>query len=253
MIKHKYYAIFWLSLKKSLVYRSNTALTLIVQALNLGVSLLMWHFILKDAANSTWSFQMMAQYLIMTNTLSLIFSVNPAFTLAKLVRSGELSNYLIRPLSLYWYLLFYTLGQQLSLLVLDLVLLIIMQVKLVSMLVLVGYLIVAFLMFFNLMLIIGSFSFWIIQMWQLRAGINAIYFLLGGIYFPLSYLGKSAAFLQYNPFSLVTDVPARFISQNGTFSLIPYFISCIIWLLIFMVIFKVIIKKGQAKYEGVSL
>ena len=115
------------------------------------------------------------------------------------------------------------------------------------------YLVIAFFMFFNLMLLIGTISFWLVQLWPLRAGINAIYMLLGGLYFPLKLLGPSFAFLQYNPFSLVTDVPARYISRPGNMSLVISASVSMLWAIIFLLLFKLIFKKGQVRYEGVGL
>ena len=90
-IMKKYLPIFYLGIKSSLVYRGNYLIKIITQVLNLIVTLWMWCWLMS---NNVHNFNYLAKYLIMTNTLSLLFSIAPTFTLADLIQSGKLSNYL---------------------------------------------------------------------------------------------------------------------------------------------------------------
>lgn len=210
----KYLPIFYLGIKSSLVYRGNYLIKIITQVLNLIVTLWMWCWLM---GNNVHNF-----------------------------------NYLAKPVSLYWYLYLTYIGSQLPLIIFYLVLGLYFNLN-IGFINLILYLIFCSFMFFNLALVFGSLGFWLINMWPLKSGLFAIYLLFGGLYFPLSMLGKNIySWLQYNPFSLVTDVPAKLIASNINQTNI-YYLAVTVWLIIFYCIYKKTFKLGLKKYEGVGV
>ena len=245
----RYLPVYYLGLKNSLIYRANMIMKLVLQLASLLVTVLMWKFILTESG----SFQQMARYLLVTNLISLIFTTGPVFQFADMVESGNLSLYLTRPLSLYWYLFNYNLGLQTPLLLLYLILLLFLLKSAGPVLLLLIYLFLSSLMFFSLMMVLAMLSFWLINMWPLRSGINAVYLLLGGLYFPLNLLGPVYQYLKYNPFSLVTDFPARLLT--GTTDWRDFFANCLAvccWLFLSVLLGKTLFKKGIKTFEGVG-
>lgn len=243
----RYLPVYYLGLKNSLIYRANMIMKLVLQLASLLVTVLMWKFILAESGN----FQQMARYLLATNLISLIFTTGPVFQFADMVESGNLSLYLTRPLSLYWYLFNYNLGLQTPLLLLYLILLLFLVKSAGPVFLLLIYLLLSSLMFFSLMMVLAMLSFWLINMWPLRSGINAVYLLLGGLYFPLNLLGPVYQYLKYNPFSLVTDFPARLLT--GTTGQRDFFTNCLAvccWLLLSVLLGKALFKKGIKTFEG---
>lgn len=243
----RYLPVYYLGLKNSLIYRANMIMKLVLQLASLLVTVLMWKFILTESG----SFQQMARYLLATNLISLIFTTGPVFQFADMVESGNLSLYLTRPLSLYWYLFNYNLGLQTPLLLLYLILLLFLVKSAGPVFLLLIYLLLSSLMFFSLMMVLAMLSFWLINMWPLRSGINAVYLLLGGLYFPLNLLGPVYQYLKYNPFSLVTDFPARLLT--GTTDQRDFFTNCLAvccWLLLSVLLGKALFKKGIKIFEG---
>ncbi|MGM9906271.1 ABC-2 family transporter protein [Lactobacillus sp.] len=243
----RYLPVYYLGLKNSLIYRANMIMKLVLQLASLLVTVLMWKFILAESGN----FQQMARYLLATNLISLIFTTGPVFQFADMVESGNLSLYLTRPLSLYWYLFNYNLGLQTPLLLLYFILLLFLVKSAGPVFLLLIYLLLSSLMFFSLMMVLAMLSFWLINMWPLRSGINAVYLLLGGLYFPLNLLGPVYQYLKYNPFSLVTDFPARLLT--GTISQRDFFANCLAvccWLLLSVLLGKALFKKGIKTFEG---
>lgn len=245
----KYTPTFYLGIKNSLIFRSNLVFGWLIQLTNLFVSLWMWYALLKNN-----NFIDMAKYLIITNTTALIFTTSPLYMLSNLIQSGRLSICLTKPISIYWYLFFYNMGKQLPLLLFYIGLFILFAHNALVIFILFMYLALSTMMFFNLMIVLGSLGFWLINMWPLRNGINAIYLLLGGLYFPLTMLGKDLyRWLQYNPFSLITDVPARMIVGNSTNNIMQYYIAVIIWGIVFYYLGKFLFKKGMKVYEGIGV
>lgn len=243
----RYLPVYYLGLNNSLIYRANMIMKLVLQLASLLVTVLMWKFILAESGN----FQQMARYLLATNLISLIFTTGPVFQFADMVESGNLSLYLTRPLSLYWYLFNYNLGLQTPLLLLYLILLLFLVKSAGPVFLLLIYLLLGSLMFFSLMMVLAMLSFWLINMWPLRSGINAVYLLLGGLYFPLNLLGPVYQYLKYNPFSLVTDFPARLLTR--TTDQRDFFTNCLAvccWLLLSVLLGKALFKKGIKTFEG---
>ena len=243
----RYLPVYYLGLKNSLIYRANMIMKLVLQLASLLVTVLMWKFILAESGN----FQQMTRYLLATNLISLIFTTGPVFQFADMVESGNLSLYLTRPLSLYWYLFNYNLGLQTPLLLLYLILLLFLLKSAGPVFLLLIYLLLSSLMFFSLMMVLAMLSFWLINMWPLRSGINAVYLLLGGLYFPLNLLGPVYQYLKYNPFSLVTDFPARLLT--GTTDWRDFFANCLAvccWLFLSVLLEKTLFKKGIKTFEG---
>ncbi|BDR59757.1 ABC-2 family transporter protein [Lactobacillus xylocopicola] len=251
MVK-KYLAIFYLGLKDSLIYRSNYVIKLIIQFVNLIVSLLMWSWISRK--NSLIDYRSLAQYLVVTNITVLLFTTHPAFQLSNLIKSGKIVNFITKPVSLFWYLYFHNVGYSTPLFIFYFLMILFFKVQFKTMLLLLCYFVLAYLMFFSMMMLLGSLGFWVINMWPLRAGINAIYSLLGGLYFPLSLLGqKTYSWIHFNPFSLVTDIPARLISGMLDTHVVNNFCMLGIWTFIFLIGYCVLLTKGLHKYDGASV
>lgn len=246
----KYLSIMHLGIKSGLVFRANYLIKIATQALSLLVTLWMWQWIGNGQKSDLTS---ISQYLIITNLLSLVFSISPAFNLANLIKSGKLSFYLTRPVSLYGHLYLQFLGSQLPLLAVYLVVVLAIHLSADIIISLVLYVMVTSIMFFNLMMITGSLAFWLINLWPLRSGLYAIYLLLGGLYFPLKMLGSRIySWLKYNPFSLVTDIPAN-IAIAKVDQLQSYYLAAVIWAIVFYLGYRLIYAKGQKKYEGVGV
>lgn len=251
MIK-KYIAVFYLGLKNSLIYRSNYVIKLILQFANLIVSLLMWSWISKT--NNSIDFRSLAQYLVITNITVLLFTTNPAFQLSNLIKSGKIVNFITKPVSLFWYLYFQNIGYSAPLLVFYFLMILFFKVQFKVIILLLLYLAIAYLMFFSMMMLLGTLGFWVINMWPLRAGINAIYSLLGGLYFPLSLLGqRTYSWIHFNPFSLVTDAPARLISGVLDTYAVNNVLVLGIWTAIFLIGYRMLLTKGLHKYDGASV
>ncbi|MCL0319302.1 ABC-2 family transporter protein [Apilactobacillus xinyiensis] len=239
-------------------YRSNEVTNLITQMLQMTISICMWLSIYYSSGKYTinqMNAHQMIQYLVITNLTAILFSTSPIFRFANQVQSGQLTTTLLRPISIYGEHMAFYIGTQFPYLCINFTLFILLSNHATNALtfILLGYLILAFVMFFSLMLVIGTLSFWLINMWPLRSAINACSLILGGLYFPLSFLGqKTFRWLQFNPFSLVSDVPARVITHKIN-DLSPYIIAVVIWLLLTMIVYQRLIKIGIKKYEGIGI
>lgn len=256
----KYAVIFWTSLKEKVMYRTDLWLQYILLGLQLVVNISVWQALYTNDALMLkgYSLKQLSLYLLSTNLLALLFSVAPAFRLADQIKSGRLSTLLLRPVSLYGESLVHFLGAQVPSLLLKLgvigYLLWTLELSLWRLLWLLVYLALALLMFYGLMLLFGMLAFWLLELWPLRAFVTACYLMLGGRYFPLSSLPEAIfRFLQYNPFSLVTDVPARIMTgQLALERSSNYFLAVLGWIMLLTMIYKFTFLRGTKRYEGVE-
>ncbi|SYW14949.1 ABC transporter permease [Oenococcus oeni] len=239
-------------------YRGNEIIRIVTQFLQLAITLLMWSTIYGDEHKIINGFNLyqLSQYLIVTNLLSLLFNTYPIFHLANSIKKGQLNTLLIRPISVYGEEIAGFIGSQAHIIFLDiLVLSLISHFNSIRTIIIFWiYIVLAFIMFFNIMMCFGTLSFWIINMWPLRSASNAMYLLAGGLYFPLSFFGSQISkWLELNPFALVADVPAKILTgQIVQNSILTYFLAVIIWTILASLTYRVLMKKGLHKYEGVG-
>ena len=254
----KYLAIALVNLRAKLSYRGNEVIRIMVQLRRMLVSIWMWLFIYTHSASTINGFSLpkLIQYFIMVTILATLFSTAPIFRLSNQIRSGKFTTILIRPISVFWEWFAAQLGSQLLTIgfVLVALLMMIPFAGALKVLTITGYLAVGFLMFYTFTMFAGTLGFWLINMWPLRSAVNALFLILGGQYFPLSFLGKGLAnWLQYNPFSLLTDVPARYFAGRITSSsLLLDFAALVIWLLLFGFCYRLLLARGSQQYEGVG-
>ncbi|BDR56277.1 ABC transporter permease [Xylocopilactobacillus apis] len=252
----KYLVIATNSLLARVTYKSNEITLLVTKILQMLVSIWMWMGIYHASGHQSingFLLSDMVKYLIITNLLSILFSTTPIFKLANRIRDGSLNTLLYRPISIYGENFASYLGSQFLYLVVILILSV-FTFDFKEGLLLGSYIIVSFIMFFTLMMVLGTLGFWLINMWPLRSGVNACYLVLGGLYFPLSFFGtRIVKVLEFNPFSLIADVPARMITGQNTYSIFTYFLANIIWIIVFLGLYKLLLNKGIKKYEGVGV
>ncbi|WP_155286785.1 ABC transporter permease [Lacticaseibacillus zhaodongensis] len=253
----KYLLIGVNSFSSRLAYRSNEITKLATNIARMLVSIWMWRFLYNNQSSiGGYSIENMTKYLIITNLAAIIFSTSPIFRLSSQIRTGALNNLLYRPISIFGEGLATFLGGQIIYII---VLLVFLVAQLISkspfqMLLLVVYMLACVMMFFTFMMLLGSLSFWLINVWPLRSAVNAAYLLLGGLYFPLSFLGSKYTFLlSLNPFSLVSDVPARLLLGQSGESITTYLAVVVGWIIVFILLYRVVIRKGIARFEGVGV
>lgn len=254
----KYLYCFQNGLFSTLIYKGNLLLKLITTALDVAVSVFMWlavyQFSSSDSIAGITPSQML-NYLVVVNLLALVFSTSLIFKFSALVRSGNLSVILLRPISFalkeffeylgstFPFVLIYMLFFAFAIGIHDLFFLILSLVLIVS----------VYIMFFLLVASISLCSFWLIQVWPLRPVITAAFLLLGGQSFPLQVLPNSLQWLIYNPFSLAGNQLTLLVLKRLTYKdvILDIALSCI-WSFILIITMKLTWIKGLKSYEGVG-
>lgn len=256
----KYWQTYQNAVTTNLIYRGNLLLRMLTIAINILVTSFMWLAVFRFSSRDTIAginANQMIIYLIFVNVLSLIFFPAPIFTLSNLIRTGNLSVILLRPINYFtqsfWtyvgqatpYLIIYGLAIGLGSPVMRMG-----WAYGIGSLLLIG---LTFLMYFLLISLISLTSFWLIQVWPLRPVINALFLLLGGQAFPLQILPKTWQWLTLNPFSLAgNQLTLLLLGKLSQPQLWRDSGMALLWLIITTILLKKIWRRGIQSYEGVG-
>ena len=255
---------YWLTcqnaLMATLAYRGNLVLHLLTTAVNVMVTIFMWLAVYNFSGRSDIAGiqpNQMVIYLIVVNVLALIFSAEPIFKFSGLVRSGNLSVVLMRPINYFIQSFWDYLGRGLPFLVIyGLATGFISPVFRRGLLYALSSLLLMVLtygMFFLMITTISLCSFWLVQVWPLRPVLSALFLLLGGQAFPLQVLPPAFAWLIYNPFSLAGNQLTLLLL--GKLSLNQILLAggwALGWAVVALGILKIVWPRGIRSYEGVG-
>ncbi|WP_395319707.1 ABC-2 family transporter protein [Fructilactobacillus frigidiflavus] len=252
----KYLVVATNSFFSSLTYRSNLLISLLSRIIQLSLSLFMWNSIYKSSSQIIGGYTKseMFTYLLLTGILSLLFTFEPIFRISQIVQSGQISILLLRPIKVKWENLANFIGAKIIVILIAISAIFLFNPS--TGLLLIFYLILAILLWYELMFLIGSFSFWIIQMWPLKPIINAFYLLFGGLLFPLDILPIPIYhLLMFSPIALVSsDLVESIIKYQGNHSAIMiYTFATFLWILFLRELSNIIFKRGLKRFEGNGL
>ncbi|MFC6261170.1 ABC-2 family transporter protein [Levilactobacillus fujinensis] len=256
----KYWVTCQNALMTTLAYRGNLFLHLLTTAINVLVTIFMWLAVYNFSGRSDIAGirpNQMVLYLIVVNVLALIFSAEPIFKFSGLVRSGNLSVVLMRPINYFIQSFWDYLGRAIPyLFVYGLATAIVSPVfhrgllyGLSSFLLMV----ITYGMFFLLVTAISLCTFWLVQVWPLRPVLSALFLLLGGQAFPLQVLPPAFSWLIYNPFSLAGNqltllllgkLSLRQVATAGSWAML--------WTVVTLALLKLTWHRGIRSYEGVG-
>lgn len=201
-------------------------------------------------------------YYILVEIIDIIYTQTPARLLNRDVKTGDLSNYLSKPLDYWKYLLSYTVGQQLANSSLSILVVLVLFIFFPGFVVFpkeliyfIGFFVfsfIAFLISHQILFIIGTWSFYVSEISHIRQGVNQLMGLLGGRWIPLSFFSVTTLkILELLPFTFLFSFPLKVFQQQVTIGQMQKaLIIEIVWLGIFLLIGNITWKKGVRKYEA---
>jgi len=249
----KYFLLFSQRIVEYSAYRFNVLFNIIQSFITPGLLLL----VLSRAQSDQISVSSLIPYYLLVSLLLPLVNTNIESEIEELTTSGEINNFLIKPLSLYRFLLFRELGSKfINLLLISLpVILSLIVFKSASVfsftnpvliLALVS-LILAFFMSFNFSYWIGLFCFWIDEFWAIHNLKYVVFFLLGGAVLPYSFFpNQIVVLLKFTPFPYLLNWPVRILYGDRSWSEI---IIAIIWLFIFSLGIRLTQARAILKYS----
>ncbi|KRN76815.1 ABC transporter permease [Weissella minor] len=247
------------SFQNTITYRANFFISIFSRVIQLSLSFFMWSAIYAGSNSDSvggYTQPEMFKYLILTGLLSFVFTFEPIFRLARSVQTGQLNTLLLRPINIKWESLSAYIGSKLIFIfILIVAIMLFSGGNVFNVVKLIVYLLISLVLWHELMFMIGSLSFWIIQMWPLRPIINAFYLFFGGLLFPLDVLPDFwYQCFRFLPVALVSSdfVQALIKIQTAPSLIIEYLLISIIWLIGLTLMTNKLFSNGLKHFEGVG-
>ena len=244
-----------------LSYRADLFLFITSGAIGPVVMILIWLAVYASGGNPTISQAEMVQYYVFLLVIELWNSAWASSFIATEIRTGKMTMYLVKPMSVYWYRVFESTSSKVfkSAYLIPIVLLLIFLLKVSIPTLSLGML--ALFIFswvfsaaitLTLDFILGISAFWIDDNGSLQAFYDLLYFIFSGRLIPLFLLSTQIQNLAgILPFRYMLSFPLEVllgkITQEG---LLVGIISQILWLITIVVIAQLLWRKGVRKYAA---
>ena len=262
----KYYKIFRASLVERMTYRSDFLFGTILRFLPMITTILLWKAIYDGSGKADlegFRYRDMIAYLLLTN-ISRMFSSMPnlAGGIARDIRDGTLKRYLIQPVDMIGYLLSYRAAHKAAYIVtsaLPYALLFYVCRGFFDgwpdALTLAAYfvsLLLAFLVGFYFEACVGMVGFWFLEVTSLLYIVMTLNFFISGHMLPLDLLPEPwVTILKLLPFQYMAYFPAVvFLGRVKGATLVWHLFGELAWAVAFMVLARVLYRRGLRRYSA---
>ena len=262
-LNNKYIEYFKIGFKKSIEYKSYIIGTLITPIFMGFFFFFLWSYIFaaqsagdQDFTIGGFTFEEMIIYLIIGLLINSAKSSDISNKISEVIKTGDISIFLCRPVNFVKALLFEGLGTKIIPLLMFTILLSIMT-KIFGLPFPTGTILIIFLIYAILMLLfdiilyilIGGLSFWFIEIWGIKASIEQILWILSGRVLPLTLFPTIfQSILTFTPFLYLEFTFANI--YLGKLEVIEALFAMgifIFWILILLLFTRWIYKKGFSK------
>lgn len=171
--------------------------------------------------------------------------------------SGEINNFLVKPLSLYKYLFIHELSKSLITGTTVLIFFVLFRVatnnfyiNMFSVFMTTVAMFMGFVIYFSLSYIVGLCSFWLERFWAIENIKLVMFQFLGGVVLPYTFFPEEFRFyLSFTPFPYIASWIREVI--NGQYELF-HFGMAFIWIIIIMLILNIFEKVAISKYSATA-
>lgn len=270
----KYFSVIKISFAQEFVYKLNFIMWRFRNILQILVFFFLWSSVFQSQPNSssveiTYFGYTQSSIVAYTFLLILIRSIvmsTKSTDVSGHVSNGELSNYLLKPIHFFKYLLARDISTKLlniifsffEILFLYLILRpnLFIQTNPFQILLFILSLVIAGFIFFSIVMLSNSAPFWVPEIgWGVQFLVTIIFVeFLSGAFFPLDVFPKPLyEFLKLTPFPYLVFVPIQtYLGNLSTFETAKNLIIGTIWSIILWLIMNKVWKKGLKIYEAVG-
>lgn len=248
---------------EAFAYRLNFSLWRIRTVMNILLVYFLWLSLLGNGSFIFgYSKIQMITYILLTAFISNMVLSSRSASIGDEINSGDLSNYLVKPMNYFTYWFFRDMGDKamnMSFALIEFSLIFIflrptffMQTNLVLILFFIISLIVSILILFFLNVLVSLLGFWIDQVWPLRFIFFIIIQFFAGSLFPLDILPKPLFFI-FNllPFPYLLYFPVKiYLGSVNWLIILSGFIISNIWIFLLYKLVNFLWKKGIKNYSA---
>lgn len=263
----KYLSILKIGFQQELVYKAQFITWRLRNIIQILVFFYLWRSVF-ETQNSVFGYTTatIASYTFLLIVIRSIVMSTKANDVSGYISSGELSNYLLKPISFFKYIVVRDMPVKIlnfafSIIEISVLLFIIkpdvfIQNNITQIVIFFLTLFIAVSIFFLVVMIASSVPFWIPEAgWGFQfLIINIFVDFLSGAFFPLDVFPTAIKnFLMLTPFPYIIFVPIKtYLGDLNAFQNLQNIVVGIIWVFILFIAFKKVWSKGLKAYEGVG-
>lgn len=260
----KYLSLFASHFSVALEYRSNLVGVFVLELISISSMIILWVAVYRTQESvAGYSLYQAIIYFVLVPIVGFITSVDISDKLAKEIRMGTFSNYLLKPYTFWVAALMEALAMKINYLVFVSP----VAIAVVAFLVMKGYLVLtlgglfsgllvaalAFLLHFALDLLIAFWAFWTDSVWAFRHVKIILFSALGGVSFPLDFLsGRLGVLADMLPLQYFYYVPVSYIlGRNISAGHIIF--DCMymaLWMVMLIILSMLTWRMGLKKYDA---
>jgi ABC-2 type transport system permease protein len=259
----KYWTSFKTSYQENITYRGSVFIRAIRDVLLTLFFVVLWGVLFQQkSVIGGYTFNSMVTYYILVRLMDQLYSFQTTRLLNEDIVSGDLSNYLSRPIKYTYYLMAYVLGRRIARTTITFLLVVFVFIffnsyialppSLFNIAIFIPFAILSWLLFFEIAFILGVISFWFSEASDLRSILEHVILILGGLWIPLDLFPKNVeAILNLLPFkylygSLVQIYQGRLTNSE----LVTMFAIESLWVLFFHFFSQRLFAKGLRNYAS---
>ncbi len=263
----KYHRAFIISMQNTLEYRFNFLISLVGIFIPIAIQIYLWTAIYSNSSNTkiySYTYSEMITYVVLAGLVSKLVSAGFETKIAREIKDGGLSRYLIQPISHFLYYISCFIGEKIihsgimlsiitfSILALNFVFRIDISIQLCFLFVITLFL--AIIINFILFYILGLLGFYMQEVWGILYGAQLALSIVSGGILPLETFGeKMLRIFSILPFKYITYFPINVITGNiGNKDILVGIMIQIIWIFLLGIISKIIWLNGLKKYIAVG-
>ncbi|MGC8571879.1 MAG: ABC transporter permease [Candidatus Micrarchaeia archaeon] len=262
---NKYLPVFKIYMKELLVYRGSFVLRILLSILSDLIFIFVWIAVYMSSNISSLNgitLTGMIIYFFVLGSLNYMQYPEIAEIIQETIRSGEINNYLIRPIKYSYSIFISILPENIIFLLFELIPVLILiyllaglHISLINIIIFAIEVVIAFAIITLIGFIIGSLSIYITNIYGIINGINSIFFVGGGGMIPLILYPKIIYnILMLTPLPYLYFIPAAtFVGLIPTSELPGILLIGVIWIAVLMLLAKFAWSKASKDMNVVGV
>ncbi len=265
----KYFSVFKISLAQEFVYKLNFIMWRLRNTIQILVFFFLWSSVFTGGSEVSYFGYTQSSIMAYTFLLVLIRSIvmsTKSTDVSGYVSNGELSNYLLKPINFFKYLLARDSSTKILNIIFSIIEILILylilkpnlfiQTNMFQIFLFIISLVIACFIFFSIVMLANSAPFWVPEIgWGVQFLVTVIFVeFLSGAFFPLDVFPKPLfEFLKLTPFPYLVFIPIQI--YLGNISLLENTKNILIgglWAIILWQVMNKVWKKGLKIYEAVG-
>ncbi|HJB26204.1 MAG TPA: ABC-2 family transporter protein [Firmicutes bacterium] len=264
---HKYLRCFSMSVGQTFVYRTDFFIKILATFIPVAVQLFLWTAVYGSSGKETIygrTYYEMMFYLTISFVITFFLTCDEANEVSADIKSGNLNQFLIRPISYIGQKISCFLGSKVIVLVFVGVMFVATillfdfrlgyQIELVNLLIFLLIILLALILQFLMYLCMGTCAFWITDAWGIFFGGRYIINILSGSLFPLEVFGDTLnGIFSFLPFQYTTYFPINVLQgrMDGA-EILKCFAIQIIWIILLYGLYRLLWSRGQKQYMAIG-